>query len=129
MPGAGGDLAARVGCLFRSRCHRIGPVARHSPLSPAACVHLLKRVLFRQRQMDTRVLTKHVSGAAFSFYSADEVRALSVKRVTNALAFDQLKQPVPNGLYDPALGPVDKFGRCAHVCADSPGSDSLHPLH
>ncbi len=66
--------------------------------------------------MDTRVLTKHVSGAAFSFYSADEVRALSVKRVTNALAFDQLKQPVPSGLYDPALGPVDKFGRCARVC-------------
>ena len=79
--------------------------------------------------MDTRVLTKHVSGAAFSFYSADEVRALSVKRVTNALAFDQLKQPVPNGLYDPALGPVDKFGRCAHVCDDSSDDGSLRPLH
>jgi DNA-directed RNA polymerase I subunit RPA1 len=60
--------------------------------------------------MDHRVLTKHVTGAAFSFYSADEIRALSVKRITNPLSFDQLKQPVPNGLYDPTLGPVDKFG-------------------
>lgn len=64
--------------------------------------------------MDTRVLTKQVASAAFSFYSADELRALSVKRITNSLAFDQLKQPVPNGLYDPALGPTDKFCRC--VC-------------
>ena len=76
--------------------------------------------------MDTRVLTKHVSGAAFSFYSADEVRALSVKRVTNALAFDQLKQPVPNGLYDPALGPVDKFGRCARVLRSLARCRRLH---
>ena len=64
--------------------------------------------------MDTRVLSKQVASAAFSFYSADEVRALSVKRVTNSMAFDQLKQPVPNGLYDPAMGPVDKFSKyCA----------------
>ena len=56
-----------------------------------------------------RLVTKRVSGAAFSFLSGAEVRSLSVKQITNALTFDLLKQPIPNGLYDVALGPVDKF--------------------
>ncbi len=61
---------------------------------------------------NSRVITKHVTGAAFSFLTAAEIRALSVKQITNALTFDLLKQPIPSGLYDVALGPVDKFAMC-----------------
>lgn len=35
-----------------------------------------------------------VVGTSFSFYSAEEIRALSVKRVTQPLAFDSLNNPV-----------------------------------
>ncbi|SPQ27410.1 70d7be7a-7ac4-4b2d-ad0c-e680c83d4e47 [Thermothielavioides terrestris] len=40
----------------------------------------------------------------FTFLSADEIRAISVKRIENDQTFDNLKNPVPGGLYDPALG-------------------------
>ncbi len=40
----------------------------------------------------------------FTFLSADEIRSISVKRVENDNTFDNLLNPVPGGLYDPALG-------------------------
>jgi DNA-directed RNA polymerase I subunit RPA1 len=40
----------------------------------------------------------------FKFLSADEIRAISVKRIENDSTFDSLLNPVPGGLYDPALG-------------------------
>lgn len=40
----------------------------------------------------------------FTFLSADEIRAISVKRIENDNTFDSLLNPVPGGLYDPALG-------------------------
>jgi DNA-directed RNA polymerase I subunit RPA1 len=42
-----------------------------------------------------------------------QIRRLSVKSITNAAIFDALNHPTQNGLYDPALGPIDKAGRCA----------------
>ncbi|KAL2127035.1 hypothetical protein VTI74DRAFT_11438 [Chaetomium olivicolor] len=40
----------------------------------------------------------------FTFLSADEIRSISVKRIENDSTFDSLLNPVPGGLYDPALG-------------------------
>ena len=40
----------------------------------------------------------------FAFLTSAEVKALSVKRIQNPLTFDSLLNPVPGGLYDPALG-------------------------
>jgi hypothetical protein len=45
----------------------------------------------------------------FSSLSADEIRALSVKRIENNITFDNLLHPVPGGLYDPALGALDNY--------------------
>ncbi|OCK74654.1 beta and beta-prime subunits of DNA dependent RNA-polymerase [Lepidopterella palustris CBS 459.81] len=45
-----------------------------------------------------------ISGVEFGFLSADEIRALSVKRITNPTTFDSLLHPVPGGLHDSALG-------------------------
>ncbi len=59
-------------------------------------------------------ITKRLNGIIFGFYEPNEIKKLSVKEITNPLAFDQINRPLPNGLYDPALGvsPYEKFSRC-----------------
>ena len=66
------------------------------------------------------VLCKEIESASFSFYDAEEVRRISVKRVTNPVLFDGLNNAVPDGLYDPALGPTDAKATC--VTCKYPGS-------
>ena len=66
--------------------------------------------------MDLRqpgVVTKEVVSTSFSFYDAEEARRISVKRISNPVLFDALNNPVPDGLYDPALGPIDSHSSCA----------------
>eukprot|EP00727_Mastigamoeba_balamuthi_P002925 m51a1_g1263 putative DNA-directed RNA polymerase (1659) ;mRNA; f:56514-62305 len=53
-----------------------------------------------------------VAGATFSFYTPEEIREISVRKITNAQLFDNLDAPVSGGLYDLAMGPVEKFGTC-----------------
>jgi hypothetical protein len=36
---------------------------------------------------------------------------MSVKRIVQPVIFDNLKNAVPGGLYDSAMGPVDMRGR------------------
>lgn len=57
--------------------------------------------------MEHKVISKQVAGLAFSFYSPEEIKRLSVKQITLPESFDKEGQPVPYGLYDPALGPLD----------------------
>jgi DNA-directed RNA polymerase beta' subunit len=45
-----------------------------------------------------------INSVEFSFFSAEDVRTLSVKRITNPTTFDSLLHPVPGGLHDAALG-------------------------
>lgn len=45
-----------------------------------------------------------IESVEFTFLSADEIRSISVKRIDNETTFDSLLNPVPGGLYDPALG-------------------------
>ena len=59
------------------------------------------------------VVTKEVVSTSFSFYDAEEARRISVKRISNPVLFDALNNPVPDGLYDPALGPIDSHSSCA----------------
>ncbi|KAF2835733.1 DNA-directed RNA polymerase I subunit RPA1 [Patellaria atrata CBS 101060] len=69
-----------------------------------------------------------LSAVEFSFLPSEEIRALSVKRITNPSTFDSLLHPVPGGLYDSALGSfadhpcstckLGKFscpGHCGHI--------------
>lgn len=53
-----------------------------------------------------------ITGAAFSFFTKQDTRANSVKRITKAASFDEMGMPVAGGVYDPAMGPVDKAARC-----------------
>ncbi|KAF9870550.1 RNA polymerase Rpb1 [Colletotrichum karsti] len=49
-------------------------------------------------------ISSSVETVEFTFLTEEEIRAISVKRVENDSTFDNLLNPVPGGLYDPALG-------------------------
>ncbi|KAK8236737.1 DNA-directed RNA polymerase-like protein I subunit [Phyllosticta capitalensis] len=49
-------------------------------------------------------VSSSISGVEFGFLTSEEIRALSVKRITNSVTFDNLLHPTPGGLYDAALG-------------------------
>ena len=53
-----------------------------------------------------------LSGLNFQYYSHEEVSKLSVKEVTNPQALDRLSNSIANGLYDLALGPLEKNDIC-----------------
>jgi DNA-directed RNA polymerase I subunit RPA1 len=57
--------------------------------------------------MAFRLFTQQVVGTSFAFFSEEEVRRLSVKRITNPQTFDTFNRPTEGGVYDKALGPVD----------------------
>lgn len=53
-----------------------------------------------------------VDSTSFGFFTAAQARSLSVKRVTATEILDRLDNAVPDGLYDPAMGPTDPKGAC-----------------
>ncbi|KAF6245033.1 hypothetical protein COO60DRAFT_1650460 [Scenedesmus sp. NREL 46B-D3] len=59
------------------------------------------------------VTTREVASIRFGMYSDDEVKKLSVKRITSPLTYDSFNNIIPDGLYDSAMGPADINGRCA----------------
>lgn len=54
------------------------------------------------------IATHQVVGASFGFFTSDEIRKLSVKRIDNPVALTRLMIPMEGGLYDPAMGPLEK---------------------
>ncbi|KAH7684295.1 DNA-directed RNA polymerase protein [Dioscorea alata] len=53
-----------------------------------------------------------VDSVRFTFYTPEEVRRISVKKITKPDLFDAKDAPIVDGLYDPALGPLDKIDSC-----------------
>ncbi|KAI1278673.1 hypothetical protein F5Y07DRAFT_360774 [Xylaria sp. FL0933] len=49
-------------------------------------------------------ISSAIDSVHFDFLSPAEIRAISVKKIENATTFDSLLNPIPGGLYDPALG-------------------------
>ena len=65
------------------------------------------------RNLDVRFAPpSRVAAARFTTYTGDEIRKISCKKITNPNTFDSLLHPNLGGLYDPALGPVDKSDVC-----------------
>nr|POE52001.1 dna-directed rna polymerase i subunit rpa1 [Quercus suber] len=54
----------------------------------------------------SKPVSSYITGVSFGFLTSADVRALSAKRITNPLAFDNLLNPVPGGLYTPELGQI-----------------------
>ncbi|ODM18657.1 hypothetical protein SI65_05274 [Aspergillus cristatus] len=74
-----------------------------------------------------RPVASSIGGIDFGVYSNDDVKAISVKRIHNTPTLDTFNNPVPGGLYDPALG---AWGD--HVCTTcrlNSWSCTGHPGH
>ena len=73
-----------------------------------------------------------LKGVSFGFLTSEDIRSLSVKRVTNPTTFDTLLNPVPGGLYDAAYGPFGDNGcstcNLKHGCPGHCGHIEL-PVH
>ncbi|XP_004642855.1 DNA-directed RNA polymerase I subunit RPA1 [Octodon degus] len=61
---------------------------------------------------------RRLQGISFGMYSAEELKKLSVKSITNPRYLDSLGSPSANGLYDLALGPADSKEVCATCVQD-----------
>lgn len=51
-----------------------------------------------------RPVASSLAGINFDVYSDEDIKAISVKRIHNTPTLDSFNNPVPGGLYDPALG-------------------------
>lgn len=51
-----------------------------------------------------RPVASSIAGVEFNVYSNEEIKKLSVKRIHNTPTLDTFNNPVPGGLYDPAMG-------------------------
>ena len=71
------------------------------------------------------VLVAEAQAIQYSFYTADELRKLSVVQVTSSEQRDALNRPLPAGLYDSKMGPTDHYESCATCGLDY----SLCPGH
>ncbi|KAM9357147.1 DNA-directed RNA polymerase I subunit RPA1 [Symphorus nematophorus] len=61
---------------------------------------------------------RRLEGMSFAMYSAEEIRKLSVKAITNSRFLDAVGNVAPNSLYDLALGPADNKEVCSTCCQD-----------
>jgi DNA-directed RNA polymerase I subunit RPA1 len=50
-----------------------------------------------------------ISNLHFGFYSDEEIAKLAAIEITNPVTFDNLSLPNQFGLYDPHMGPIDRF--------------------
>ncbi|KAL8489243.1 hypothetical protein ACS0TY_025230 [Phlomoides rotata] len=83
--------------------------------------------------------TEVVESVHFRFMFDEEVRRQSVVKITNPNLLDILDKPIPGGLYDPAMGPLDDgpscktcgqrsyhcTGHCGHIDLVLPSYNSL----
>lgn len=60
-------------------------------------------------QVRSAPIRNEVKATAFGFYTPEEIRKISVKRIVTSASLDVLGNPIPGGLYDPALGPLAPF--------------------
>ena len=60
---------------------------------------------------------------------AIQIRELSIKQITSPIVYDNLKNPVAGGLYDPAMGPLEQSGRYAARPFELPARQTNVLLH
>ncbi|XP_073157128.1 DNA-directed RNA polymerase I subunit 1 [Henckelia pumila] len=56
--------------------------------------------------------TEAVEAVRFGFMTDEELKKHSVVKITNPELLNTLEKPIPGGLYDYALGPLDENSRC-----------------
>ncbi|KAJ4758036.1 DNA-directed RNA polymerase subunit [Rhynchospora pubera] len=76
------------------------------------------------RASEDMVESDSVDSVHFTFYRAEELRRISVKKITRPDLVDAKNLPVPDGLFDPAMGPINKNDSCRTcglLSTDCPG--------
>jgi DNA-directed RNA polymerase I subunit RPA1 len=53
---------------------------------------------------DKKPIQNYIDSVRFDLYNSDFIRKISVKSITEPLAYDNLNRPVRGGLHDPAMG-------------------------
>ena len=81
-------------------------------------------VLFTFRFVSKQLLWKEltltpVSISQYSFYTDEDTRSRSVVEVTSHMAVDPLGNPLPNGVYDPRMGPSNANSPPCMTCAQN----------
>ncbi|KAL9599219.1 MAG: hypothetical protein Q9219_004000 [cf. Caloplaca sp. 3 TL-2023] len=68
-------------------------------------------------------IASHIGSVDFGFLTAEEIKALSVKKIVNSTTFDSLLHPIAGGLYDTALGAWgdNSCGTCSLTKYSCPG--------
>ncbi|CAN6207284.1 unnamed protein product [Urochloa humidicola] len=56
--------------------------------------------------------SEEVDSIHFSFYRDDEIKRISVKKITKSERLDAKNLPVPGGLLNPAMGPINDADTC-----------------
>lgn len=56
--------------------------------------------------------TKKIDSIVFSLLNPEELKRKGVVKITTQDLFNKNGDPVPNGLFDPRLGPINKYSRC-----------------
>eukprot|EP00548_Thalassiothrix_antarctica_P002369 CAMPEP_0194143518 /NCGR_PEP_ID=MMETSP0152-20130528/12684_1 /TAXON_ID=1049557 /ORGANISM="Thalassiothrix antarctica, Strain L6-D1" /LENGTH=1793 /DNA_ID=CAMNT_0038842973 /DNA_START=122 /DNA_END=5503 /DNA_ORIENTATION=+ len=79
------------------------------------------------------IIRSQVDSIEFGFYVDEDVRSRAVMEVTSPLAFNHLQNPLPGGLYDPRMGPFEKFDRlgcvtCGRQYVNCPGHTGVIEL-
>uniref|UniRef100_A0ACD6A893 Uncharacterized protein n=1 Tax=Avena sativa TaxID=4498 RepID=A0ACD6A893_AVESA len=78
--------------------------------------------------MELEATSVELDSILFGFYTEEEVKRMSVKKLTKAERLDAKNCPVPGGLLDPAMGPVNATDTCK-TCAQPPGNCPGHFGH
>ncbi|KAL0453073.1 UNVERIFIED_CONTAM: DNA-directed RNA polymerase I subunit [Sesamum latifolium] len=95
--------------------------------------------VWNHRRSHGTATTEVVEAVRFGFMTDEEVRRHSVVKITNPNLLDILEKPIPGGLYDPAMGPLDEnspckscgqrayhcAGHCGHIDLVSPAYNPL----
>ena len=71
----------------------------------------------------------YAASLLIGYSSAVQIRELSIKQITSPIVFDNLKNPVAGGLYDPAMGPLEQSGRYAARAPKLPARQTNLRLH
>lgn len=77
----------------------------------------------------TSPLASTTAGLDFSRLSHDDIRKISVKHIHITPALDSMHQPVPGGLYDPAMGAIQALDFNCTTCKLNAYSCTGHPGH
>lgn len=65
-------------------------------------------ISLKSEQLIFQAAAESVEAVAFSFLTNEEIHKTSFVKIKNPILLDSVERPVPAGLYDPALGPLDE---------------------